>query len=128
MIETMTKPMKYIDKPICERIAQGTYKGIDYYVINLGKYPCAYVDITGTWMYEMGYAEYEIDCHGGLTYGEKTLATVEKEGWFIGWDYGHCGDYCSYARSPLSKKWTTEEIVEECKNVIDQIRARGEDI
>ena len=52
---------------------------------------------------------------------------VKSENWFIGWDYAHCGDYCGYEEyMPESiitygKKWTTEEIIEECKNAIDQI-------
>lgn len=73
------------------------------------------------------YDDIDISCHGGVTYSEPILKTVDKKGWFIGWDYAHCGDYINYGDTSLNnlfsddKKWTTEEIVEECKNVINQI-------
>lgn len=48
--------------------------------------------------------------------------------WYIGWDYDHYGDYTSNPYINMfgiyrecEKRWTTEEIVAECKNVINQI-------
>ena len=52
---------------------------------------------------------------------------TKLEGWFIGWDYAHCGDYCGYEETmpesirTYGKKWTTEEIIKECENAIEQI-------
>lgn len=129
MIKTFIKPMIY-DKNRSERaeqIAGGTYKNFDYYVLNLKTHPTAYVDVTNSPLNGVFYDDIDISCHGGLTYSEKSLRTVDKKGWFIGWDYGHYGDYMDYGDTSLNtlfsddKKWTTEEIVEECKNVIDQI-------
>ena len=131
MIKTFIKPMIY-DKNRSERaeqIAGGTYKNFDYYVLNLKTYPTAYVDVTNSPLNGVFYDDINISCHGGLTYSEKTLRTVDKKGWFIGWDYAHYGDYMDYGdvffnnMFQYKKKWTTEEIVEECKNVIDQIVA-----
>ena len=108
-----------------ERIAEGAYKGFTYYVLSLGTHPCAYVDVTDTNLHGVDYSQ--IDCHGGLSYSEDFLATVEKKGWFIGWDYAHCTDFAGYEMEMLAylhsneKKWTTAEIVKECKKVIDQI-------
>ena len=108
-------------------IADGEYSGFHYYVLNLGTHPCAYVDVTDTDLNGKNYNDIDIDCHGGLTYSEKYLLTVDKKGWFIGWDYAH---YCDFAGYELNlpehmrcngKKWTTQEIVDECKTVIDQI-------
>ena len=110
-----------------ERIAEGTYKGFDYYVLNLGTHPCAYVDVTETLLNGKEYDSIEIQCHGGLTYSRDYLSTVDKQGWFIGWDYAHYNDYAGYEimfPSDLQsggKRWTTEEIVDECKDVIDHI-------
>lgn len=110
-----------------ERIAEGTYKGFDYYVLNLGTHPCAYIDVTETLLNGKEYGDIDIQCHGGLTYSRNYLPTVDKQGWFIGWDYAHYGDFAGYEimfSSDLQsdgKHWTTGEIVDECKNVIDQI-------
>jgi hypothetical protein len=112
-----------------ERLAYGNYRGLDYYVLNLGTHPCAYVDISE---YEGEPLNVEkIDCHGGITYLEQYLATVDRKGAFIGWDYSHCWDYNGACRDfPYTKelkRWTTAEMVDECKHVIDQICERRSD-
>lgn len=62
-----------------------------------------------------------------MTYSREYLRTVDKKGWFIGWDYAHYCDFAGYElEMPIDvrtggKKWTTSEIVNECKQVIDQI-------
>ena len=120
------EPMVYHDhriKPV--RIADGVYRKIPYYVLNLGTHPCAYVDTAPAGITTVN--PYDISCHGGVTYTDNRLATVEHEGTFIGWDYAHWGDYDGYLgatngyASVDDKRWTTEEIVAECKAVIDQI-------
>ena len=110
-----------------ERIAEGEYKGFTYYVLNLGTHPCAYVDVTDTTLHGKDYSDIDIECHCGLTYGSEHLATIEKKGWFIGWDYAHYCDFAGYelafsnALRTHGKMWTTKEIVDECKAVIDQL-------
>jgi hypothetical protein len=110
-----------------ERIADGNYKGFDYYVLSLGTHPCAYIDVTDTKLKNTFYADIDIECHYGLTYSREYLTTVEKKGWFIGWDYAHHSDYAGYEINfPVmyqsgGKKWTTQEIVNECKEVIDRL-------
>lgn len=110
-----------------ERIAEGIYKGFHYYVLNLGTHPCAYIDVTDTNLNGIHYSNIDIECHGGLTYSDDNLATVNKIGWFIGWDYAHYYDFAGYYLEHNNyifdecKKWTTEEIVHECKEVIDQL-------
>ena len=120
------EPMVYCDHRIGPiRIADGEYRGISYYVLSFGTHPCAYVDIAP--IGSMGINPDDIVCHGGVTYTNYRLATVEHEGSFIGWDYAHYTDYDGYLGAmhnpvfELAKKWTTEEIVAECMNVIDQI-------
>lgn len=110
-----------------ERIAEGEYKGFTYYVLNLGTHPCAYVDVSDTPLNGKDYNYIDIECHFGLTYASSRLYTVEKKGWFIGWDYSHYCDFAGYeldypiAFRTQGKMWTTKEIVEECKAVIDQL-------
>lgn len=110
-----------------ERIAEGTHKNLHYYVLNLGTHPCAYIDVTNTKLSGINYEQLpDIECHWGLTYSRDYLATVDEKGWFIGWDYAHCSDFSGYYTMLDGslynlKKWTTAEIVNECKAVIDQI-------
>ena len=128
MIETFIKPMIYNkNRPgSAEQIAGGTYKNFDYYVLNLKTHPTAYIDVTNSPLNGCD-EDIDISCHGGITWGDNFVKYIDKKGWFIGWDYAHYGDYMDYGDTSLNnmfsndKKWTTEEIVEECKNVIDQI-------
>lgn len=112
-----------------EMLADGEYKGFHFYVLNLGTHPCAYIDVTDTDLNGKDYSNIDIACHGGLTYSDEYLRTVDKKGWFIGWDYAHWGDYVGYEvlysdnLRTNGKKWTTDEIVSECKEVIDQLIA-----
>lgn len=100
------------------------YRGLTYYIVTLGPYPCAYVNVKDTIFDGKFYSDIPIECHGGLTYSENYLQEIEDKGWFIGWDYAHWGDYTAYSKAfnlTRTKKWTIEEIKEECKNVIDQL-------
>ena len=128
MIKTLIKPMIYNKNcpGSAEQIAGGTYKNFDYYVLNLKTHPTAYVDVTNSPLNGCD-EDIDISCHGGITWCDNFVKSIDKKGWFIGWDYAHYGDYMDYGYAsvnnmfPNDKKWTTEEIVEECKNVIDQI-------
>ena len=106
-------------------LAHDIYHGRNYYVISFGTHPCAYVDVSDLLSMtrkEREYIENAIDCHGGITYSDAELVVENKTGWYIGWDYAHCTDYFGYMpHESLAKKWTTPEMVSECKRVIDQI-------
>lgn len=127
------KVMEYGKERRTELLCKDKYKNYNYYVLNLGTHPTAYIEIPKeNKLYRKSYNEiYEIGCdidvHGGLTYSDNELMGVKSENWFIGWDYAHCGDYYGYEECmpesirTYGKKWTTEEIIEECKNAIDQI-------
>lgn len=116
---------KRFDQP--ERLTDGEYNGFSFYVLSLGTHPCAYVDVTDTELNGRDYGNIDIECHGGLTYSREYLCTVNKKGWFIGWDYSHYGDFVGYElEMPIDirtngKIWTIDEIVAECKRVIDQL-------
>lgn len=111
-----------IKKPA--RVADGFYRGFRFYVLTMGSHPCAYVDVGRN-----EFLEDEINCHGGITYCDNTLATVPEKSYFIGWDYAHYNDFLvfndrlakEYGEPYLAHKYTLSEIVKECANVIDQI-------
>lgn len=123
---------KYNEKDIGserEILHNGTYRGYNFFIVYMGIHPCAYVEVPkGHPWYRLEYQEIEdkIYCHGGLTYSDNLSLTLKEETdrWFFGWDYGHAGDYESYNEHfncfLNDKKWTTEEIYEEVKDVIDQ--------
>ena len=128
------KQMTYGPDRKVEILLEGTYKGYQCYILNLGTHPTAYIEIPResklfgkgyNQIYDMGI---DIDVHGGLTYADNHLRTIKDNTWFIGWDYAHYNDYAGYEeRLPKQirtngKKWTTEEIFEDVVNAIEQIR------
>lgn len=103
-----------------EVLHQGEYLGYKFFIVSYGTHPCAYVEN------KKGYKDYDCDelldvkVHYGFTFcGEKCGVNC------IGWDYTHAGDYSSYYENDEyfqdEKKWTTQEIYEEVKNVIEQL-------
>ena len=125
------KEMVYQSKRKTEVLYHGFYKDYEFYILNLGTHPTAYVNVCNNRLLNgKSYNNIDIDVHGGLTYSENELyINDEKEkvnGWFIGWDYSHCYDYVDYEINmpenimSNGKKWTTEEIFEDVKSVIEQ--------
>ena len=115
-----------------ELLASGEHKGYNYYVLNQGTHPCGYVEIPRDSKYfNVDYDNIPVECHGGLTYGRRFLvgvATDDDNRYFIGWDYAHYGDFVGYRLGYLEElanffdvKYTTEDVVTECKYVINQL-------
>ena len=107
-----------------EVLYSGEYKGYKFAILSLGSHPTAYIEN------KMSITDYDdfrldnVDVHGGFTYCDKGQWDEEskKTSW-LGWDYAHCDDYC-YGDPPWDgKQWTTAEIYDEVKLVIDQIIA-----
>lgn len=125
------KKMKYQANRKIELLYSDTYQNYKYYILNLGTHPTAYVEIPkGHKLYYKNYNDIDnILVHGGLTYSDDHLCIAKDnalQGWFIGWDYAHCYDYEGYYDeddflNENTKKWTTEEIINECHLVINQI-------
>lgn len=112
----------------------GQCMGFFYCILNLGTHPTAYVRIPENHpYYKKDYNEIDIDVHGGLTYSKEYLDIGELpalDGWFIGWDYAHLGDYAGWYEEKRykalglyedAKKWTTEEIKEDVERVCAQL-------
>ena len=112
-----------------EILDDGNYKGYNYVIVNYGMHPCAYIEIPkGHRFYEKDYEEIDLDCHGGLTFSDfRDFGFGEK--YYIGWDYAHLGDYIGARSFPsfneyaggTDKRWTTAEILDEVREVIEQI-------
>ena len=127
------KEMEYGKERRTDLLCKDKYKNYNYYVLNLGTHPTAYIEIPKEdKLYGKSYDEIyrigcDIDVNGGLTYSDNELMGISSDNWFIGWDYAHCGDYCGCEETmpesirTYGKKWTTKEIIEECKNAIGQI-------
>lgn len=110
-----------------EILHEGNYNGFNYLIISLGSHPCVYIEIPRrNRLYGKKY-----DCkklskiiiHGGITFADFLALNSDKESrWYIGWDYGHLTDFNSlYVAMADGKKWTTQEIFNDVKKVINQI-------
>lgn len=124
--------MNYGNRRKIEVLDTGTSLGLFYWILNLGTHPTAYVKIPENHKYWLkDYSDIDIEVHGGLTYSSDHIWTSDNqriEGWFIGWDYAHFGDYIGYEEKIPSryrtdgKKWTTEEIQKEVYDVCYQLK------
>jgi len=124
--------MVYTNKEIESYIlSQGIKNDIEYIIINCrGNHPCCYLGIPIDHpLTKISYNDIPLICHGGLTYGgiggyyPKDLLPPEK--YWLGWDYGHSGDYDRYSSQfnsffasekylPLEgKKWVLSELEDE---------------
>lgn len=128
-----SEPMIYTNDhcPECKVIASGHYNSLNYYVKNIGHlHPTAYIEIP------KGHKAYcskklnELPCHYGVTFNESYLHGVDDNGsrghQFVGWDYGHAFDYSPFYEKGSyleknCKRWTTEEVISECKRIINYI-------
>ena len=107
-------------------LKKGIFNRIHYEIISLGSHPTAYIRIPkGSEINKANYEDIDINVHGGLTYKGK----INDEGFlWIGWDYAHYGDYReNISRFHLEdgksgKKWTINEIEQECFKAIIQLK------
>jgi len=119
------------------------YKEIEYIVFlnsTVGSF-CGYVKVPKTHPYykfrntkskvfsrtiNTAYDKIDIDCHGGLTFSEvikekNNYPQGFSEGFWIGWDYSHYGDFMAFAPNLGGTTYQYEEVENECKNVIRQL-------
>jgi len=103
-------------------------------ILNIrGGHPCAYVTYPGIKITD-DYEQFWIDDqvvgpHGGFTFLGTLGDWTGIDGIWLGWDYAHCGDY-SWSGVDISlfgcddddKRWTTEEILEEARAVLQCIK------
>lgn len=124
------KEMIYSAKMKKEVLHSGEYNGHKFCVMNLGTHPTAYIECKLENCNSYGDTRLDaISVHGGFTYLGKAYWDETDKTIYLGWDYAHYMDYAGYEtvlpdclRITENKKWTTGEIYEEVKNVIDQMR------
>ena len=122
------KEMIYQNTLVREWLAIGEYKGFKYRILNLGTHPTAYVNIPeGHKFFGKDNNEIILNCNGGCTYSRPYIIEENKTrntslGWWIGWDYAHADDFqiLPSGKEWPGKKWTTEDILQEVKSVIDK--------
>lgn len=124
------KEMIYKESPFRykEVLAEGIYKGYKYAIVSLGRYPVAYVKAILP-----AKVLAAIEVHGGITYtgrchwGESIAYNgnsncgEDLNSLWIGWDYAHPDDFVSDSIFSEGKKWTTVEVFDDVKNVIEQL-------
>ena len=110
------------------------YKGKEYVIYSFKTHPCAYVLLTEKDPdYRKFYDNIGLLCHGGLTYSAETWESPFhwfSEGWIIGWDYAHLGDYRYIEPEKIkgvfygaiqSTKYTRAKVREEIFKVVDAL-------
>lgn len=126
------KEMIYGDKEKIEVLYEGEYKGYKFAIVSRGTYPAAYVENK---VNAIDYSDNilgDIIVHGGFTFCDKGYWSniAEKINW-LGWSYDYFNDYIDGCHWNYGTKWTTSDIYEQVKNVIEQfieIRDRKRDI
>lgn len=120
------KEMEYTTERKKEILALGKYGNYNFVIYSFGAYPVAYVSLPDT--HSLNYKEdkifEKINCHGGITFTGKIIGL---KGWAIGWDYAHSSDYVMsdfefWGNGYPCTKHTTDEILQEVKNVIKQLK------
>ena len=111
-----------------EILYKGEYRGRKFAIVSMGIHPNAYVELKEKEVQKSkSYDDYDLDVHGGFTYLGNAHWDEEDKLTYIGWDYAHYGDYSGLWEEfhPINfyaRKWTTEEIFREVKNVIEQFK------
>lgn len=132
------KEMEYKNIRETSILGSGVHNGYEWVILSLGSHPCAYIRVPDThrlYKYEFDKWDSEIiiDVHGGVTFcrmgeGDREYAP-HSEGWWIGWDYTHLGDFDgryvaedgTYMSDCSDKKHTTKEIFYDVKYAIEQL-------
>lgn len=116
------REMVYENRKKPEVLYSGEYRGHKCIILSLGSHPTAYIEN------KMAITDYydcrldNVEVHGGFTYcGKGHWNEESKKTSWLGWDYAHGNDY-HYSDTPWDgKQWTTAEIYDEVKSVINQI-------
>ncbi len=109
-------PMNYQKESKFEMLYNDFYKGYHFYILSMGTHPTAYVEVAKK-------KKIPNDLKVEITYDESYLnvGTIDyQNSRFIGWDYAHVGDYIEGINTE-GKKYSTEEIVNDCIDVIDKL-------
>ena len=119
-------------------------------IIDRGGWPCSYIKMpediyqnhVESTNWDGNYEDIDVCVHGGVTFGEYCKLKVRldddqfdcnermPEGYWLGWDYAHAGDY--YYRelsNPVFRfdpdfehKYTIKELIEEAHEALKELR------
>lgn len=119
------KEMVYSAEGKAEILFNGEYNGYKFCIMNLGTHPTAYVECKLENCNSYGDERLaSIDVHCGFTYMGKNYWDKTDITYYLGWDYAHYCDYAGYFTKlgiDEGKRWTTAEIYNEVKSVIEQL-------
>jgi hypothetical protein len=129
MIDTELYPKKH-RKAI---VKTGKIEQFQWIITTSGFFPLAYVGIPPELRHGLTQTDFEwisnvyINFEADVGDGHPTFPDFSRELYWIGWDYGHSGDYnndCPFhsANEPVSHAWTITEIEADIQNVINQIQ------
>ena len=125
------KPVKYFHPRSVENnvevLYEEDYNNVHIVVVNLGKYPCAYCENIVHLDCPSDSWDWDTTPHGGITFRGAAYWNSNDQRDYIGWDYGHAGDFDGYHTDGIQltvfgmecRKWHTEEIVEEARQFVD---------
>jgi len=94
----------------------GAYRGFRYMVAVRNHIPCCYVEIPKKMRRFLGDRPDGINVHGGISF---TGGLGYVSGFWIGWDYGHEGDYVKGVQNGI--QWTEDDLDAHCKAAIIQM-------
>lgn len=111
-----------------EILYKGEYCGRKFAIVSMGVHPNAYVELKQKELEKSkSYDDYDLDVHCGFTYIGDAHWDENDKHTYIGWDYAHYGDFSGvylqdndFYWHNNDRKWTTQEIFEEVKSVIEQ--------
>lgn len=88
---------------------------------------CGYIGVNkDNPLFQKGYDDLTIRCHGGLTFADMGGDGFRPEGfWYFGWDYAHYGDVAFYDLASgyfgdEERDWSPQDVMFEFPEVISQ--------
>lgn len=120
----ITYKAEMVYRPSCRgviELAEGEVEDYRFFVRSYGTHPGAYVLVP------RNHPFFKKDCmdirnqitkaHGGL--GFSGAFYDNRRNWCFGWDYMREGDFSPFSEG---KRWTTREIVDNCLEVIEELK------
>lgn len=110
-------------------IADDYFKGVRFLCVNIGDHPCAYIQSTQEFVdrHTDKYGNIpDLEVHGGVDHTgtfERMTGMENYDGVWIGWSYGHSGDWTGHMSNEKNtkcghRKYTTADLIADCKEAI----------
>jgi len=102
-----------------------TYRDIECVVLFVRQsHRCGYMKIPKDSPFEeLGYEDFPIEVHGGLTFKDKMSGEFKLDGEWLGFDCAHSGDVLTEINFDKNDHfWTTEEVAAETEKMVDKFK------